>query len=165
MQTGSLFTCTVFTRKPGIPLLNNKTWTCACASELCLFVCLCVCTSVCLHVSNSACTLTASLIHLGATSSVWSRTSCILPACLPMLGREVERGSSPDLRSSLRKQWRRASGDSGRQEQAQTQEPSILPVRQTCRALRIWRRNCLSLSPLLHYSLSLFLICPNKTKK
>lgn len=38
--------------------------------------------------------------------------------------------------------------DSGRQEQAQTQELFVLPLRQTCGGLRIWRRNCLSL--LLH---------------
>lgn len=42
-QTESLFTWTVFTRKPGIPL-HNKRWTCACASELC---CECACVCVC----------------------------------------------------------------------------------------------------------------------
>lgn len=36
--------------------------------------------------------------------------------------------------------------DSRRQEQTQTQELSILPLRQTCRGLRIWRRNRLSVS-------------------
>lgn len=35
--------------------------------------------------------------------------------------------------------------DSGRQEQAQTQEPSVLPRRQRCRGLRVWRRSCLRL--------------------
>lgn len=34
-QTGSLFTCTMFTRRPGIPFQYNKRWTCACVRELC----------------------------------------------------------------------------------------------------------------------------------
>lgn len=105
--------------------------------------------------------LNVSLIRLGVTSSVWSLASCTLPAPLPLLGSEVGRereraqaGEGAALTSGARigNNGDVPQGDSGRQEQAQTQEPSILPLRQTCRGLRIWRRNCLS----LYCSLSLF---------
>lgn len=92
-QTGSLFTCTVFTRKPGTPLQNNKRWTCACASELCMCVCVCLYARAC--ACSRACCPTASQVCLGVTGSVWSlayRSLCSPPpAGQRVLGGERER--------------------------------------------------------------------------
>lgn len=150
-QTGSLFTCTMFTRRPGIPLQYNKRWTCACVRELCA-----------LHALPES-TPHRSILWLHLQFRRWQALFGALPFCflqapLPWLGRVVgretaparerERERSPDLRRSRGNNGDAPRCDSGRQEQAQTQEPASetdLPRPENL-------EEELSLAPLLSFS-------------
>ena len=124
----------------------QKTWNPPSAKQkVDVHMCECECVSCAFRINSSAArSLTVSQLRLGVTSFVWSLASSSRPAPLPRLGREVDRETA---RASERAALTSGAcygnngdapqGDSGRQEQAQTQEPSILPVRQTCRGLRI----------------------------
>lgn len=166
-QTGSLFTCAVFTRNLESPCSTTKggrvnVWV-SC-------VCYCVCTT-CTIRSNTWAQQPILQLYLQFIE-VWPALFGAWPPALSRLsapGRKVERerawareGAALTSGARCGNNGDAPHSDSGRQEQAQTQEPSILPLRQTCRGLRIWGRNCLWLASSLS---RLFLICPNMTKK
>lgn len=80
--------------------------------------------------------LTGAVISAGVSGSAW----CLVSALRQRVREQALTSGTPRGNNGDAPQC-----DSRRQEQTQTQELSILPLRQTCRGLRMWRRNSLSL--------------------
>lgn len=113
------------TRKAGIPQQNNKRWTCAGPSGL---------------------AAPAQQPLDWSSDSCRCDRPCLVPG-LPALSALRQRARERALTSAAPRgnNGDTPQCDSRRQEQTQTQELSIPPLRQTCRGLRMWRRNSLSL--------------------